>query len=194
MAEEEKFASLKLMAALSGVEAKVKEYIEDWVLLTYDLPHNEAGDKVRAKFLDDVRSLGGIQHSESCYLFPASPVAELAVISVAEAGKAYIWFSSVEDEEKARKLTQEYDKKVKDDFLKELKERITKMKKHAEEGKDGIVEKMRKKTDRMLKDAAGIAARRGSEKLAREVEKLKSELDGIQVSPSGWVSELKNLL
>jgi polyhydroxyalkanoate synthesis regulator phasin len=191
----EQFASLKLMATLSGVEAHVRECISDWILITYDLPTTEEGNKARAKFLNDIRYIGGVMHSESCYLMPSSPESELAAIQLAEkTPSCYIWFSHI-DEVKAKELTKEYDKAVKDDILKELKERIARMKKHAEDGKEAVVNRMRKKTERMLKDAAGIAARRGSEKLANEVSRLKSEYEGITVNTAGsWVSELKDLL
>jgi len=76
--DEEQFASLKLMATLSGVEARVREHISDWILVTYDLPTTEEGNKARAKFLDDIRYIGGVMHSESCYLMPSSPESELA--------------------------------------------------------------------------------------------------------------------
>jgi len=194
--EDEKFASLKLMADLSGVEAQVKPYLTEWILITYDLPTTEEGNKARAEFLETVWHLGGVMHSKSCYLMPSTPEAELAAVRLAEVTKsAYIWFSSIKDEAKARELTEEYDKAIKDDILKELKERITKMKKHAEDGKEAVVNRMRKKTEKLIKDAAGIAARRGSEKLAKEVSRLKSEYEEITVNTTGsWVSELKDLL
>jgi hypothetical protein len=193
---EEKFASLKLMAALSGVEAQVKDVISDWILVTYDLPTTEEGNKARAKFLDAVRYIGGVMHSESCYLLPSSPSSELAAVELAEkTPSCYVWFSSVHSPEKAKELTQEYDKSVADDILKELNERITKMEKHAEEGKEAVVNRMRKKTQKMLVDAASIATRRGSEKLARQVEKLKTRYEDIKVADSSsWVGELRNLL
>jgi len=154
---EERFASLKLMATLSGVEAQVKEVLHDFILITYDLPTTEEGNKARAKFLDDIRYIGGVMHSESCYLMPSSPESELAAIQLAE--KTPSW------------------------------------KKHAEDGKEAVVNRMRKKTEKMLKDAAGIAARRGSDKLAKEVSRLKSEYEEITVNTAGsWVSELKDLL
>jgi len=193
---EEQFASLKLMATLSGVEAQVKEVLHDFILITYDLPTTEEGNKARSRFLDDIRYIGGVMHSESCYLMPSSPESELAAIQLAEkTPSCYIWFSHIKDEVKAKELTREYDKAVKDDILKEIRERVAKMKKHAEDGKEGVVNRMRKKTEKMLKDAAGIAARRGSEKLAKEVSRLKSEYEGITVNTAGsWVSELKDLL
>jgi hypothetical protein len=193
---EEKFASLKLMATLSGVEAQVKEVISDWILVTYDLPTTEEGNKARAKFLDNVRYIGGVMHSESCYLLPSSPSSELATIELAErTPSCYVWFSSVHSIDKAKELTHEYDKSVNDDILKELKERITKMEKHAEDGKESVVNRMRKKTQKMLVDAAGIAARRGSERLAQQVEKLKTRYEEIKVADSSsLVGELRNLL
>jgi hypothetical protein len=194
--QDEQFASLKLMAALSGVEAQVKEVLHDFILITYDLPTTEEGNKARTKFLDTIRYIGGAMHSESCYLLPASPESELAAIEIAEkTPSCYIWFSHIKDEDKARELTEEYDQAVRDDILKELNERITKMEKHAEEGKEAVVNRMRKKTQKMLVDAAGIAARRGSEELAQQVEKLKTRYEEIKVADSSsWVSELKGLL
>lgn len=191
--KEEKLASLKLMSALSGVEVKVKEVIDDWILLTYDLPTTEEGNKMRAEFLRKASQIGAAQHTESVYLLPWCPESELLAVQLAEKGKLFVWIANVKDESKAKELTEKYDGDVATDFL-EIRERLAKMKKHAEDGKAGVVERMKKKTDRMIVDAAGIAARRGSEKLAHEVERLKSEFEEIQVSSSGWVSELEGLL
>lgn len=191
--KEEKLASLKLMSALSGVEVRVKEVIDDWILLTYDLPTTEEGNKMRAEFLKKASQIGAAQHTESVYLLPWCPESELLAVQLAEKGKLFVWIANVKDESKAKELTEKYDVDVATDF-KEIRERLTKMRKHAEDGKAGIVERMKKKTDRMILDAAGIAARRGSEKLAREVDKLKQEAESITVNNSSWVSELKDLL
>jgi len=192
---EEQFASLKLMAALSGVEAQVKEVLHDFILITYDLPTTEEGNKARAKFLGDIRYIGGVMHSESCYLLPSSPESELAAVQLAEKTPlCYIWFSHIKDEAKAREITKEYDQSIKDGILKEIRERIAKMKKHAEDGKEGIVNRMRKKTEKMLKDAAGIAARRGSNRLCQKVDELKRELEDISSDYSDDIKELEKLL
>jgi hypothetical protein len=193
--KDERLASLKLMAALSGVEVKTREICSEFYLLTFDLPTTEEGNKARAKFYERARRAGAVPHTESVYYLPTCPESELAIVEVAEAGNAFVWTANVKDEDKARILTEKYDKSVNNDILKELNERVTKMEKHAEDGKEAVVNRMRKKTQKMLVDAAGIAARRGSEKLARQVEKLKTRCEEIKVADSSsWVSELKGLL
>lgn len=188
---KEDFASLKLMAAFSGVEAQVREYLTDWILITYDLPTTEEGNKARTKFLDTVWNIGGVMHSKSCYLLPSTPQAELAAVELAEITKtAYIWFSSVEDETKAIELTSDYDRAIRGDILKEIRERIAKTKQHADNGNERFVNRMHKKTAKMIADAAGIAARRGSESLAKDVVDLKADFESIVVKqPSNAMIE-----
>lgn len=193
--EEKRLASLKLMAALSGVKVRTREICSEFYLLTFDLPTTEEGNKARAKFYERARRVGAVPHTESVFYLPACPESELAIVEVAEAGNAFVWTTSVKDEQTARELTEKYDQGISNDILQEIKERLTKMRKHAEDGKSGIIERMKPKTDRMIVDAAGIAARRGSEKLAKDVEELRKEADSITINNNGsWVNEIKELL
>jgi len=193
MPNDDKMASLKAMSALSGVEVELKEVCQDWILLTYDLPHNKEGDKARSEFLHKAKTIGAVQHTESVYLLPWTPMSESMAIEVSRVGNAFIWLSSVKDNQKARKLTNDYDADIKRS-ISSVKKRITKMKRHAEDGKSGLVERMRVKTDRMIKDLAGIVARRGSKELCRKVDELKRESDSITIGTSGTIRELEELL
>jgi hypothetical protein len=178
--ENEKLLSIKLMSELSGVTVNIKEVVDDWVLLTYDLPNTEEGNKLRTEFLKKAARLGFVQHTESVYLAPLCPETELLAIELSEKGKLYIWTSSIKDEKMAKEITDKYDDRV-SKLFDEIKGRIDKMKKYANAGDLRNLSRMRKKTEELLRNADGVANRRRSIELANKVAKLNAEYQSIEV-------------
>lgn len=178
--EDKRLDSLKTMAALSGVDMQVKEICDRWILITYDLPHTEEGDKARVKFLKEASLIGAMMHTESVYLMPWTPESELMALELAEIGNAYLWLSSAkgvdESSEINKDLTSSYDVRVAD-LLVKVHKRIVQMQEHVSAGNISAAERMREKTDRLLNATASIVARRGSVELSEQVGRLREKAD-----------------
>jgi signal transduction histidine kinase len=114
-------------------------------------------------------------------------------VEVSKVGNAFLWLSSVKDDDKARELTDSYDADIRR-AISSVRRRITKMRKHAEDGKAGLVERMRVKTDKMIRDLASTVARRGSSELCQRVDALKKEAESISVGTWGAIKEIEKLL
>lgn len=73
-------------------EAELKTIIDDFVLITYDMPAKE--EKARKAFLRDARAIGAIMHTQSCYLMPYTPGSfTLANELAAKGGNVIVWRS-----------------------------------------------------------------------------------------------------
>lgn len=158
MEKENKTAELEVTAALSGVEIKTREICDKWILLTYDLPHTEEGDKARREFLLNARRLGACQHTESVYLLPYTAAAGEACLELAKAGKLFVWTSESTNPIQAKEVTRNYDAELRE-MLKKLSKRVDRMIELKKGNKFGILNKMREKTDEMM-SALGDAVRR----------------------------------
>jgi len=172
----EKTAELEVTARLMGVPVNTREICDKWLLLTYDMPHTEAGDKARREFLVQARALGAMQHTESVYLIPFSPAAELAAIELSKAGKVIIWTSQTTSPEAAKEVTKTYDDELKG-FLKKLSERVHRMLELKKDAKYGIFNKMVEKTDAMMADMRDAVERRGNPDLDLYFRLIKATYD-----------------
>ena len=123
MEKENKLVELETAAVLSGVELHHKEIMTKFLLLTYDMPHTEAGDKARREFLLNARALGAHQHTESVYLLPYSAEAGEAILNLTKAGKVFVWTSETANPAQAAEVTRNYDVELKDS-LKKLSGRV----------------------------------------------------------------------
>jgi len=190
-----KTPTLKMAEALSNVDVQMREVCDQWILITYDLPNTEEGQKARSKFLHRAERIGAVQHTESVYLMPWTPESELCAVEVASIGRAFLWVSSIKDENRAKELTEDYDAKVEAGLIKEVRERIAKMQEHAQSNIRAF-ERMKAKTFTLLDESAAIAARRGSTRLIETVANLRKEVNDIipAASSSIWEKELGKYL
>ncbi len=161
MEKENKTAELEVTAALSGIDIKTREICDRWILLTYDLPHNEEGDKARREFLLNARRLGACQHTESVYLLPYTAAAMDACLNLAKAGKLFVWTSENSSPMQAQEVTRSYDMELKE-MLKKLSKRVDRMIELKKEEKFGILNKMRDKTEAMIVSMGDAVRRRES--------------------------------
>ena len=171
--EESKTAELEVTAKLMGVAVNTREICDKWLLCTFDLPATPEGNKARFEFVKEARSLGAMQHTESVYLIPFSPAAELACIELSKAGKVFIWTSQTTDPNKAKEVTVSYDEELKG-FLKTLSERVNKMLQHKLDAKYGLFDKMVEKTNAMMADMQAAVEHRGSEELTMYFNAIKA--------------------
>ncbi len=156
---------LEVTAKLEGVQVNTREICDKWILLTYDLPHSEEGNRARREFLANARRLGACQHTESVYLLPYNGATIEACLELAKAGKLFVWTSESTDPVQAKQVTKQYDQEL-TKMLKSLGKRVDRMIVLKNEGKYGRLNQMRKKTDEMMAAMQDAVTRRESLDLA----------------------------
>lgn len=173
-------SSLEVMARLTGTPINVKDIVEDWILITYDLPHTEEGDKARREFLLSARSIGASRHTDSVYLLPRNPQAEVLALELSRVknGEVVIWYSEPADKTLLKELTETYDKGL-EPILDEISERLDKTEEHLALEHYKRAEKMRGKTVQMLQDMTDAVFRRGSEYLYLKLLVLKRRFEAM---------------
>ena len=168
---EEQAAGLEMMARLTGSPIKVKTFIDSWILLTFDLPTTEAGNRARREFLAKARRLGAVMHTESVYYMPWTPAASLTALELSKAGEVHLWYSKTPDDQHAVDMTRDYDAKLLPQ-IRDLDERATRIMGHLAEGHYELGKNMLAKTQETLKGLAGAVAARGSEDLAKRLAQV----------------------
>lgn len=159
-AQKADFSALEVMARMTDVKIDAREICDKWLLITYDLPISDEGNKMRAKFYTEARRIGATQHTESVYLMPWTPETELLALELSMAGKCVIWHTSV-NEQDAAEITKRYDEGLRP-ILKEIESRIDRIAVHIEDEDLGLAGRMTEKTDNMINDLEKAILRRGS--------------------------------
>ncbi len=188
--KERKASVAQMLAKLEGIKFEPKELVDNWILLTYDLPAGEEGGKARYQFLKKVPRIGGIMHTRSVYLIPWSEEAEIAAYEVAKAGQAFLWISNIKDEIKKKELTEFYDKEIYE-RLNDIASRIKRIKKHLENNEERSANRMIRKTGELLNDVTVAATHRNSIKILAKVTQLYKEL--IEIGNEKGTNEIHNL-
>ncbi|MFH1485552.1 MAG: hypothetical protein ABIH46_05730 [Chloroflexota bacterium] len=171
---------LEAASIIMEVPVEIKEIISDWILLTYDLPTNEAGNKARYEFLKEAPRAGFAQHTESVYLAPWTEDASFAILKLAEVGKLFVWYTTVSDPEKARELTRHYDQEVLS-WLDDLDARLERIWGHIDNRRFKLAGRMIERTLRMMKELGEVIERRGSARLREELDRLQKALVNMMV-------------
>lgn len=169
--QDERLKSIKAMSAFANTEVNIRPLVDKWILLTYDLLVTKAGEEARSKFLANARRIGAVKHTNSVYLMPWTPQAELAALQVAAIGDAYLWISEAKD---MAQLTKEYDKKT-DVLFDEIEERLDKIEGHLIQDHPGIATRMLDKTGPMIDSLVEITTNRGNVDSYERVAKLKDK-------------------
>ena len=160
-------------------ELEIKEVLEKFALITYDLPATKEGAKARSEFLEKARFQGAIMHTESVYLAPWNIVNDLGVLKAAGIGKIRIFVSVPLEKDDCKEITREYDKKIAETF-KEAEERFEKIAKHVEDGQYGLAHKMMPKTTDWITALKKAAIARGSQHLYDRWEDLNKKLTAMR--------------
>ena len=178
--KENRLSALETMAKLTGIDIQIREFSDEWMLITFDIPVTEEGNKARANFYKIAQKAGYVQHTESVYLAPHSPEAELAALEIAEAGRIFVWTSRVGDELRAREVTKNYDTKA-TELFDEADKRLARIQSHIEDKKFGIARRMLTKTSDLIDSLVKITAQRGSIAFVERIVAIKmkfNELNG----------------
>ncbi len=171
-------SSMKVMARLSGIKLEVRDIVNEWLLITYDIPKSPEGDKARIKFLNRAKVIGATQHTASVYLMPWTPEAELLAFEVATVGHACVWTSKPSDVKQAVELTEVYDDDL-EKLLDGIAVRLDKIQVHWEADHHKRVSQMAEKTKDKLNGLIEAVARRGSRDLATFAEILYRRLESF---------------
>ena len=152
----------KTFAKLQGVEIKAKELVDEWILITYDIPVTEAGSDARQKFLKQAPKIGAMMHSRSVYLMPNTQQSQLAAVELSKTmgAEVYIWTSKVEGEF-AEQLNVFYDKKIQDQ-IDTLNDRLVKEENQIKEERFGMADRMHRKTSNLFNQILFTVAQRGA--------------------------------
>ena len=172
------FTSLEVLARMTNTRIEAREICDRWLLLTYDIPKSQAGNKARHEFLKKARELGAGRHTDSTYLMPWTPDAEVLALQVGKVGKACVWTSQTTNPFEAKEITQKYDAELLP-IIDEISERISKMEEHKRKNHRKRLEKMYEKTERMIGALERAIIRRGSNDLFILLTLEKRRLQGI---------------
>lgn len=170
--------ALEILAKLSGTNIPIKAVIQDWILITYDLPNNKEGSKTRYEFLKKAREIGAVPHTESVWLLPLTPESQVMALEIAKKGKAVVWTSTTAETGKSEEITKRYDDGIMP-AVKEVEKRIDKIAVHLKDRKFKLAEKMSDKTERMINNLEQAIIRRGSQELYIFVLLLKMRFNSI---------------
>lgn len=153
-------------------EAEVKEIIQNYVLITYDIPAKET--KTRSLFLKEARAIGAIGYTQSCYLLPYSEKAFELANKLALIGDAIVWKSRQEDKAKALAITYKYEDHLhlRCDYI---RQRLVIGMEHIAAGRLGKANQMGRKTGELLAQLAQIAENFYHEWLNEELKELVAD-------------------
>lgn len=157
--------SLKIaetFAKLQGVEIHTRELVDEWILITYDIPVTEAGKIARAKFLDMAPRIGAMMHSRSVYLMPNTQQAQLVAVELSKTvgGQVYLWTSKMEGD-KAIEITRFYDNRLNEEIT-NIEDRMEKEALLIKEEKLGMADRMHRKTANLFNQILFASAQRGA--------------------------------
>lgn len=151
----------KALAKMKDIQINSRELIDEWVLITYDIPVTEDGNKARSNFLKLAPKIGAIMHSRSVYLMPNTKQAQAAAVELSATigGDVYIWTSKV-DEQQAKQITSLYDKKI-SEKVEHLYDRIKKENELILNEKFGMADRMHRKSVNLFHQLLFSAIQRG---------------------------------
>lgn len=161
-------SGLKILSEIFEVPVVVKEFQNDWILFTYDLPNTKEGIKARYEFLYKAKWLGAIQHTESVYLMPWTHQSNTAALNLASVGKVYLWYTKVGDEQQAIGLTRDYDTGL-EARIEDLTKRVDKILEQAKKDHRGQVLRMAETTWEKINGIGKAILERGDENLANKL-------------------------
>lgn len=164
------------MISGKGQALEIKDVIENFALITYDIPSTPEGNKARTELCERAKWCGAVQFTESVYIVPWGNIIDLEVLKAADIGKVYVWNSVPKDADLAKQITIDYDNKIRKVF-KECEDRLESMAKHVEDQKWGIAHRMFEKTIEQADCLKKIAITRGSTHLYERWDEMNKKID-----------------
>jgi hypothetical protein len=170
---------LEVLARMTDSKIKVRSVVDEWMLITYDLPNSDEGNEARQHFLKAAAAIGAVQQTESVYFLPWSPEAQILALNLAKigGGEVIVW-GKAEPLNHKEEVTARYDAKL-EPLLNEIVERLDKMDAYKFTNKQKRVIKMIPKTERLIQNAKAAIDRRGSQTLAVWLQALKERFASV---------------
>jgi hypothetical protein len=169
----------KILAKFAGIEFKARELVDEWILVTYDLPATEEGNKARQDFLRLAPRIGAIMHTKSVYLMPNTNECQTATVDLAKIGNVFIWTSKPNDEASKKEVTDLYDAKIKAE-IKKLEDRTKQIRKNMADEKNGMANRMIEKTIDIFNNSVFSAVQRGNADIYNKLVAMRDELQELQ--------------
>jgi len=171
----------KMMAQLGEIEFQHRDLVDQWILITYDLPVTPEGNKIRHDFLKAAPKMGAVMQNKSVYLMPLTKATQIAALDLSKAngGKVYVWTSVAMDEEINKSLTALYDSRV-NETIATIQKRIARIKQHVKDEKYRFAKMMLKKTVVYFNNAMYSTAQRGNKELFHSLELLYADIISLQ--------------
>jgi CRISPR-associated endonuclease Cas2 len=157
-------------------DAEVKELIQDFVLITYDIP--AYAKSLRRKFLKEASAMGAEMYTESVYLCPLSEKTMTMANELESAGHAVIWLAHMPDEATAMAINMKYEDAVKN-RCKSIRGRLAVMQNYISSGWLKRAQNMGIKTGKMLKELSTIYENYEKAWLKEELDELKAKWEEI---------------
>jgi hypothetical protein len=168
------FSTLEVIARITDNKIETREIVDKWLLLTFDIPISKEGNKARTEFYKEAYRLGAVQNTESVYLTPWTPQAELMALKLAEVSnsRVIVWTAQTSAEQ-AQEITHRYDKGLMP-ILKLVEKRIDTLDYFIQKGYHKRAQRYTIKTERILNDLEAAIIRRGSAQMLILISILKT--------------------
>jgi hypothetical protein len=165
--------TMETLVRMTDSKLKVRDVVDKFILICYDLPNTEEGAAARQKFLIQAASIGAVQQTESVYFLPDSTEAEGLARGLAKTagGEVIVWYHA--EPSNKEEMTKMYDKKL-EPLMKEIVQRLDAMDGFKFTKRQGMMLKMVPKTDRLLQNAEAAITRRGSQALSIWLQALQA--------------------
>lgn len=156
--------------------AEVKEIIQDYILLVYDIPRNS--DKLRREILRKISEIGGTMYTESCYFLPYSDDAMALANEISSSGDVVVWRSTQENEHIAKKITLKYEDHLKARCM-AIEQRLAMIQNHLDNQRLGKAHRMILKTHYLLEQLKQISENYQTDWLPEAIAVLEENLKGV---------------
>lgn len=154
---------------MEAAKAEVKELIEDYILILYDIP--ATAKALRYQFLKEAHAIGAEMHTASCYLMPYSEAAMELANKLDSAGHAVVWQAHMPDKVMASGMTVSYAAAIKA-RCDSIDQRLDIAQSYIAAGRLEMGSKMAIKTGKLLQQLSKIAENYNPEWLLPRIEEL----------------------
>lgn len=152
------------------MKMQVKEIIEDYVLITYDIPAK--AKQLRASFLKEAKAIGAEPDTASVYLIPYGEKAMELASKLESAGHASVWGPAhLPNKEKAMDKTVKYSDHIQI-RCQVIEQRLARIQEHILAGRLGVAKKMGVKTGDLLQQLEQIRESFNPDWFKVEIKKL----------------------
>lgn len=172
-------ARAQVLAELSNVKISIRDIVKEWILVVYDLPSTDEGNRQRQKFLKLAPKIGAVMHTKSVYLMPLTNATQAAAVELSRVGNVYIFISQANSKEESERLTSIYDTKMMKD-INTIFNRLQKVDKHIADDRRGLAARMLRKTVDLFNISVYSIAQRGNSQLINKLEVLRNDISTLQ--------------